>query len=770
LNAYWRSFAWESGRAAPPHVIIPLAVFFLFVLAAPGTAQTLAPVRGAVVDPAGDPVAGASVEVLGAQWWAETGPDGRFRIDPGPGEWTLVVRRIGFRPDTVTVPAAREAVPIRVVLERDPVQLRALTVDAPRAPVLARTVTRRTIRQAPALAEPDVFRSVVLLPGVSQPNDLKGRIHLGGGASDETGFVIDGHTLQDPFHLLGLTGAFNVAAMGRANVLLHETDAASGGRVSGIVDLTTRPPEPEPSREAVASLLTTGATVWQPGLPADLDLLVSARVTYLDKVVALARELDVLESDDVPRLGYHDILLRLGRSFADWRVELLGFRTADRFIDAEYERARSYDHLTWGEQLVGLRLRGEVGRWRVSARGSYDAAWTRLDARPYRPRFIDSRRGWASGSVRLWRTGRRWRLDVGADLDHRTNDQEWVARGLLDELFAPSTPPEFQGSGTLTLGALHGAIRAVLGRASLGLGGRVWLRGSRVYPAPRLSGGLRLGEGVGLHAALERRFQFDAQSEEPLEGSVSPPLFLLDTPRRVDAAAFGLTAEAVRVPGGGHGRVRAEAFARRYPDRPVLADVDPGTPPERFPWFRRVEARAVGGSVSGRLRWERWAVQGSYAYQHVREEHAPGEWSPTAWDAPHTLSLYGTGPGPWGWTLTGALQLRSGGTVTPVTGYTLVPDPPGGAAPFLEPRYLEGTRNSLRLPAYQRLDVGARKSWSSDEAEWTVFVQVLNLLLSDNPIGYDWAQYFARHDEVDDPSPGRSGLPIIPSFGLEVRW
>jgi hypothetical protein len=723
-----------------------------------------------VVDAAGDPVAGATVEVVGAEWWTETGPDGRFQLDPGPGEWMLVVHRIGFRPDTVTVRTGRPPALIRVVLERDPVRLRTLTIDAPRVPALARTVTRRTIRQAPALAEPDVFRSVVLLPGVSQPNDLKGRVHLGGGASDETGFVLDGHTLQDPFHLLGMTGAFNVAAMGRANVLLHETDAASGGRVSGIVELATRPPEGEPSREAVASLLTTGATVWQPGLPANLDLLVSGRVTYLDKVVALAQELDVIESDDIPRLGYHDALVRIGRSWPDWRVELLGFRTADRFVDAEYARARSYDHLTWGEQLVGLRLRGDAGRWRVSARASYDEAWTRLDARPYIPRFIDSRRGWASGSLRLRRTAQRWRLDVGADIDHRTNDQEWVARGLLDELFAPSTPPEFRGSETLSLGALHSAVRVLVGRGSLGIGGRFWLRGRRVYPAPRLSGVLRLGDGLALHAAVERRFQFDAQSEEPLEGSVSPPLFLLETPRRVDAAALGMTAEAVPALGGGDGRVRVELFARRYPDRPVLADVDPGTPPESFPWFRRIAARAIGGSVSGRFHWERWAVQGSYEYQRVREEHAPGEWSPTAWDAPHALSLYGSGPGPWGWTLTGALQLRSGGAVTPVTGYSLVPDPPGGAAPFLEPRYVEGPRNSLRLPAYQRLDVGARRSWSSDRAEWTVFVQVLNLLFSDNPIGYDWAQYFARYDDFDDPSPGRSGLPIIPSVGLEVRW
>lgn len=187
-----------------------------------------------------------------------------------------------------------------------------------------------------------------------------------------------------------------------------------------------------------------------------------------------------------------------------------------------------------------------------------------------------------------------------------------------------------------------------------------------------------------------------------------------------------------------------------------------------LPNFRRVESRALGASVAGRFTWaEDWALQGSYAYQRVREEFEPGEWSPTAWDSPHNLTLYISGPGAWGFETTAALQLRSGAAVTPVEGYTFAPTYDDFT---IMPRFLYGARNSLRLPAYRRLDVGMRKAWSAAGADWTFFFQVLNLLFQENPVGYDWGQYFSKIRYIEDPPTGRGGLPILPSFGIEVAW
>jgi len=89
---------------------------------------------------------------------------------------------------------------------------------------------------------------------------------------------------------------------------------------------------------------------------------------------------------------------------------------------------------------------------------------------------------------------------------------------------------------------------------------------------------------------------------------------------------------------------------------------------------------------------------------------------------------------------------------------------------YLRTRYLRGYRNSVRVPAYSRLDLGARRTWRARRAEWTASVQILNVLWQDNPVDYDWSQYYAGQSDPSISRFNRKGLPLLPSVGLEVRW
>src|SRR5690606_11422152 len=185
---------------------------------------------------------------------------------------------------------------------------------------------------------------------------------------------LDGHPLQDPFHLLGLVGAFNVAALERADVRIHHLPSSLDGRLSGVIDLTSRRPASEREVEGVVSVLTSGATVNEPAGPLGIDVLASGRITYVDRVAPLV-------APDIPRLGFYEALLRLGRSWGDARVEAIAFRSADRFVDAELDSLPGYEPLRWGESLVGVRLDWRAGGWSLAARGSVDRAFVYLDER-----------------------------------------------------------------------------------------------------------------------------------------------------------------------------------------------------------------------------------------------------------------------------------------------------------------------------------------------------------------------------------------------------
>src|SRR5687767_7556969 len=80
-----------------------------FLVAATDAAGQASPfetggIVGFVADSAGGRIAGAQVSILGVRGRAETGTDGNFRMSGVPaGSQILVSRRIGFRPESLSV-------------------------------------------------------------------------------------------------------------------------------------------------------------------------------------------------------------------------------------------------------------------------------------------------------------------------------------------------------------------------------------------------------------------------------------------------------------------------------------------------------------------------------------------------------------------------------------------------------------------------------------------------------------------------------------------
>ena len=277
----------QAGR--PSHAALASAVVLCVLALLPDLAfgQESVLVSGRVVDPAGAGIPHASLRVQGTLLETTTSASGAFVVELPSLPTTLRVSRLGYRTEVVRMDASRVGrnAPVTVVLLPEPLVLQGLSVTgAPDRP-FGQTVSTEMVRQVPPLAEGDVFRGIVALPGVTQPNDLTGRIHLAGGPSDETLVRLDGHPLQDPFHLVGLLGAFNVAALERADVRMAHLPISHGGTLSGELALRSRASHDEARSEVVASLLDASYTTIRPDLPGGLDLLASGRVSYADRVV-----------------------------------------------------------------------------------------------------------------------------------------------------------------------------------------------------------------------------------------------------------------------------------------------------------------------------------------------------------------------------------------------------------------------------------------------------------------------------------------------------
>ena len=149
-----------------------VALGALSLLGAPLAAQT-GTITGKVTDAgSGVPIENAEVRAIGAQTYgAISGADGIYRlVNLADGSYTIVVRRLGFAPRTIT--GARPGTPLNIALTARAAQLNETVVTANRsnkpekaldAPAQISVITSERIEERPAITVADHLRGT---PGV----------------------------------------------------------------------------------------------------------------------------------------------------------------------------------------------------------------------------------------------------------------------------------------------------------------------------------------------------------------------------------------------------------------------------------------------------------------------------------------------------------------------------------------------------------------------------------------------------------------------------
>ncbi|MCR4338427.1 MAG: Plug and carboxypeptidase regulatory-like domain-containing protein [Gemmatimonadaceae bacterium] len=735
--------------------------------------QTVVPTSGRIVDQHGAPIVGARIIAAGpAVTEVTSSRDGQFEVLLAPGVWNLSARKLGY------LPAERKIVvgnttPISlapIILTLRPVHLRALTVTATGNSAAAYTVTRATASNAPAVSEPDVFRAIALLPGVGMPNDWTGRLHIAGGASDETGVTIDGHPMQNITHLYGVLSGLPAAMIERADVFMADFPSQSYDRLSGIIDVQLRePPRDKHSGSSTTSLLSSGAVLTWP-IDSVSGLLVSGRVTYIDKLPrAIYRRIGSGE-DAIVIPSYSDAAVkasrRLGRGL---NLDVLGLVTRDALRSIPLQGSESSEIVKWGETLLGTRLGAADGKPGLTARLSLSSSSvTKTPASDRDSDRISIDKRWLSAAAE-WNPGRlRRQVSIGVSLDVRAHQQSWLlnrSRSFLSD----RVPRRFAQRDEETIwGGFVSGSRSV-GPWSLTAGGKLASNGRWVGVGPRAIARYTNPNGRTAEITYNRRYQFDVLSEEPMEGSITPPVFLLEKPAAADVVGF-----AWRQPIGGREdeHLRVYGFAKSYGDRPVerrLLSAAAVTDTAPFPDFLRVAGYGGGIGLLVSRRVGPAMLQAGYAFQRIFER-IDGQTAPSSWDAPHSLTTLLNLPLGDKWSVHGVLHARSGTAVTPVAARIFVPSPPSFFSG--DPRYLPGARNSARLPPYKRFDVSVRREWKrGSRLNGSVFLQAMNLSNAANSLEYDWQRYFCeRSGRCEGSEPSRRGMPFLPSIGLDIRW
>jgi len=222
-------------------------IFLLITILA--IAQT-GDIRGFVYDKDnGEPVLFATVYLSGTNYGATTDINGFFNIAKVPeGTYTLTCTYVGYDSTGVSLDLkAGRIVNQSLYMAQSSTQLSEIKVTAKkeesRADVRVSSikVTSKDIKSIPGTGgTADLAQYLQVLPGVIFTGDQGGQLYIRGGSPIQNKILLDGMTIYNPFHSIGFFSVFETEIIRNAEVLTGGFGAEYGGRVSAIVDITSR--------------------------------------------------------------------------------------------------------------------------------------------------------------------------------------------------------------------------------------------------------------------------------------------------------------------------------------------------------------------------------------------------------------------------------------------------------------------------------------------------------------------------------------------------
>lgn len=209
-----------------------------------------ATIRGFVYDKAsGEPILFTNVYLEGTTYGTSTDQNGFYSISKIPaGTYTLKCSFLGY--DTASEKVSLkpgQLVTKKLFLNESSVQLKAFDVSAEKqeaktqVKMSVQKLTPKQIAQLPSVGgQADLAQYLQVVPGVIFTGDQGGQLYIRGGSPVQNKVLLDGMIIYNPFHSIGLFSVFDTDIMSNADIYTGGFNAEYGGRISSIMDVSTR--------------------------------------------------------------------------------------------------------------------------------------------------------------------------------------------------------------------------------------------------------------------------------------------------------------------------------------------------------------------------------------------------------------------------------------------------------------------------------------------------------------------------------------------------
>ena len=256
-------------------------------------------IKGFVYDNStGEPVIFVNVLIKGTTIGCQTDKNGFFSIKKiATGNYTLISFGIGYDTTSKEVTAKLDDITNeKIFLSKKTRTLRSIKVSGRKMERTNNTevseikVSPNQIKQLPSVGEPDLAQYLQVVPGVVSSGDQGGQLYIRGGSPVQNKIMLDGMTIYNPFHSIGLFSVFETDIMKSADVHTAGFNAEYGGATSAVIDVSTRDGNRKRLSGKIAASTFAGKVILEGPLKkmdenggGSTTFILSAKSSYLDK-------------------------------------------------------------------------------------------------------------------------------------------------------------------------------------------------------------------------------------------------------------------------------------------------------------------------------------------------------------------------------------------------------------------------------------------------------------------------------------------------------
>lgn len=749
-------------------LFITLVLFPVFC----ATAQENASVNGFITDSqTGETLLMANIALMEINRGTSSNTSGYYTItNIPPGNYTLAASYIGYRRfereidlesgetlrlDVELIPESVEMEAIFVESEADREELRNIGTAQ---------VDTELIKELPSVIQPDVFRSIQLLPGVKAASDFSSGLYIRGGSPDQTLILLDETTVYNPSHFFGFFSTFNPDAVKDVRLYKGGYPAEFGGRIGSVLTIFNKDGNRNETDGTVSlGLLSSRASLEGPYSKGSWMLAV--RRSTLEPLLAVLRQ----SVENVPdKFYFYDINGKLNfDTTPDDRLSLAFYSGNDNVSFPFQEDGRIL--LKYGNQTM-------TTQWRRIFSDKLFGSFTATGSRYFNQPEFDI------AGTPFERDNNIYDLSLKADLEYMPNEKHTFKAGLWGGSLVLSFRDRFDNMETFNERIESQYLSAYLQdewnptdhwKFTGGVRLNAFTEGEYLRLEPRITTEFRPVPEIRLQAAYGRYYQYlTLITNEAFSGF---DLWLTSDEGISPAYGDQFVVGAKTIPFEGYG-FDVEAYYRTMRD---LFELDPflndAAGRDYSELFRIGKGYAYGVEVFFEKQAGRFNGFAGYTYGVTRRQF-PGfntsilddptraRFYPPKYDRTHDFNLTASYRLSQRWKVSAVFNYATGQAYTEPLGRYQLHSIPWDAGE--RDVFLVGKVNAARLPSYHRLDMSLSREgtfFNLGDAEWQF--QVINVYSRRNI-------WFYNYDFDENPIERQDVtlLPILPSISYTVNF